>query len=247
MTNQPAWWNVAKVEIDEIMFGFADALKIKLIRFGDNPMSLLRKKNPFLLRIRSTENVNTFAQNMIKAFLSSSEETRFGSIFEGCAEIVCKYGRNGQKSGIEGIDIEYSENIAKRVLVQIKSGRNWGNASQKKQLKNYFEKASRILKRSTSVKDVRCIERICYGKNEHKHFGNQERIVGSLFWSEISGWDNLYFALMDIIGSHAGNGLSDIENEVTKKIIAFMQNKNLLIDKDKINWNKLLYLLSETD
>ena len=83
---------------------------------------------------------------MIKAFLSSSEETRFGSIFEGCAEIVCKYGRNGQKSGIEGIDIEYSENIAKRVLVQIKSGRNWGNASQKKQLKNYFEKASRILK-----------------------------------------------------------------------------------------------------
>ena len=52
---------------------------------------------------------------------------------------------------------------------------------------------------------------------------------------------------MDIIGSHAGNGLSDIENEVTKKIIAFMQNKNLLIDKDKINWNKLLYLLSEPD
>ena len=27
MTNQPAWWNVARVEIDEIMFGFADALK----------------------------------------------------------------------------------------------------------------------------------------------------------------------------------------------------------------------------
>ena len=61
MTNQPAWWNVATVEIDEIMFGFSDALKIKLMEFGDNPMSLLSKKNPFLLRIRSTENVNTFA------------------------------------------------------------------------------------------------------------------------------------------------------------------------------------------
>ena len=52
---------------------------------------------------------------------------------------------------------------------------------------------------------------------------------------------------MDIIGNHAGNGLRNIENEVIEKIVAFMQNKNLLIDKDKINWNKLLYLLSETD
>ena len=40
---------------------------------------------------------------------------------------------------------------------------------------------------------------------------------------------------MDIIGNHASNGLRDLENEIIKKIIAFMQDKNLLIDEDKIN------------
>ncbi len=47
VTNQTLWWDIAKVEIDEIMFGFSEALKIKLMALGDNPMSLLSKKNPF--------------------------------------------------------------------------------------------------------------------------------------------------------------------------------------------------------
>ena len=210
-------------------------------------MSLLSKKNPFLLRIRGTGNANIFAQNMIRAFLYSSEETRFGSIFEECAAIVCRYGRNGQKSGIEGIDIEYPEDVTRRVLVQIKSGKNWGNAGQKKQLENCFKKASRILKQGGSIKDVCCIEGICYGKSEHKQLGNHERVVGALFWSKISGWDNLYFALMDVIGNHASNGMQEIESEIVEKIIVFMQDRNLLIDRDKINWNRLLHFLSESD
>lgn len=180
---------------------------------------------------------------MVDALLSSSEETKFGSIFEKCAEIVCRHGKNGQKSGIEGIDIEYSESTDKRVLIQVKSGKNWGNSSQKKQLRLNFERASRVLKQGGSVKNVRCIEGISYGKKERKHLGSHERIVGAYFWQEISGWEGLYSGLMVAVGKHAGNGLQDAKYETVEKVVEFMKERDLVNGEDRINWGNLISFL----
>lgn len=245
MSDKPDWWELAETEIDEVVIGFTEGLKDKLAELGNKPMSLLGRKNPFLFRVRGRETVDGFVWSMVDALLSSSEETKFGGIFENCAEIVCRHGKSGQKSGIEGIDLEYSEGPEKRVLVQVKSGKNWGNSSQKRQLKLNFQRASRVLKQGGSVKDVRCIEGISYGKREQKQLGSHERIVGVAFWEEISGWDGLYFALMTTVGKHAGNGLQDAKGETVEKVANFMREKNLLGEEDKINWENLISFLSK--
>ncbi len=245
MTDAPDWWELAETEIDEVVIGFTEGLKVKLVQLGDKPMSLLGRKNPFLFRVRGRETVDGFVWSMVDALLSSSEETKFGGIFEKCAEIVCRYGKNGQKSGIEGIDLEYSEGSDKRTLVQVKSGRNWGNSSQIKQLKRNFEKASRVLKQGGSVKDVRCIEGISYGKRERRQLGSHERIVGADFWQEISGWEDLYFALMATVGKHGGNGLQDAKSATVEKVAEFMREKDLLDEEDKIDWENLILFLSK--
>ena len=170
MSDIPDWWELAEAEIDEVVIGFTEGLKAKLVQLGDKPMSLLGRKNPFLFRVRGRETVDGFVWSMVDALLSS------------------RHGKNGQKSGIEGIDLEYSENSDRRVLIQVKSGKNWGNSSQIKQLKRNFEKASRVLKQEGSVRDVRCIEGISYGRRERRHLGSHERIAGPDFWQEISGW-----------------------------------------------------------
>lgn len=156
------------------------------------------------------------------------------------------YGKGGWKSGIEGIDLEYSRGAGKRVLVQVKSGKNWGNSSQKKQLKLYFERASQILLQGGSVKYVHCIEGIAYGKREQKHLSSHERIVGAAFWEEISGWEDLYFALMTTVGHCAGNGLQDAKEETVKKIVHFMEEKNMLEHGGNINWERLISFLDTT-
>lgn len=245
MVNKPDWWKLAEPEIDDVVIGFTAGLKAKLTQLGNKPMSLLGRKNPFLFRVRGRETVDGFVWSMVDALLSSSEETKFGGIFEKCAEIVCRHGKNGQKSGIEGIDIEYSESFEKRVLIQVKSGKNWGNSSQRKQLKRNFERASLVLKQGGSIKDVRCIEGICYGKRERKQLGSLERIVGADFWEEISGWDRTYFALMATVGKHASNGLQDAKSETVGKVAEFMREKDLLEEEDKINWENLILFLSE--
>ena len=245
MSNKPDWWELAEAEIHDAVVGFTEDLKKKITGFGNKPMTLLSRKNPFLFRIRGAKKADDFVRNMLEASLSSSEETMFGDIFEKCAQIVAKYGKNGQKSGIEGIDVEYSEGPKKRVLVQVKSGKNWGNSSQIKRLKQNFETATRVLKQGGSIKDVRCIEGISYGKRESKQLGSRERIVGVDFWEEVSGWDGLYFALMDIVGEHASNGLQDAKSETVEKIVRFAEKKNLLDEEDEVNWDRLLSFLSE--
>ena len=104
-----------------------------------------------------------------------------------------------------GLTLNIRKSSAKRVLVQVKSGKNWGNSAQKKQLDLNFKRASRNLKENGRIKDVRCIEGISYGKSECKQLGHHERIVGEPFWEEISGWNGFYPELLGKIGKHASN------------------------------------------
>ncbi len=246
MTAAPDWWAAAEKEIDSALAGFTTGLKRKLEECGNKPSILLKKKNPFLLRIRGAETAHDLVKRMLEALLSSSEETRFGNSFEKCAEVVCKYGRDGKKSGIEGIDLEYAEHEEQRTLIQVKSSVNWGNSSQKKQLSENFKTACRILKQGGSVKNVRCVEGICYGKNERVQLGDRERIVGESFWEEISGWRGLYSALMEKAGLHAGNGLQEAKDDAILKIVAFMRERSLLVEEDKVDWDELLIFLSQS-
>lgn len=246
MSEKPDWWESAEAEIDEVVAGFTEKLKAKLGELGNKPMFLLGRKNPFLFRIRGMTKADDVVRNMIEATLSSSEETMFGDIFEACAEIACRHGRNGLKSGIEGIDLEYSEGPRQRVLIQVKSGKNWGNSSQKKRLKQNFETATKVLKQGGSIRDVRCIEGISYGKRESKHLGSHELIVGADFWEDISGWDELYFFLLDIVGKHSSNGLQDAKKEAVEKVMQFMRDKDLL-EENKVSWDGLILYLSEPD
>ena len=246
MTAAPDWWPAAEKEIDSALAGFTAGLKQKLEECGNKPSLLLKKKNPFLLRIRGAKTAHDLVKRMLEALLSSSEETRFGNSFEKCAEIVCRYGRDGKKSGIAGIDLEYAEHEEQRTLIQVKSSMNWGNSSQKKQLEENFKTACRILKQGGSVTNVRCIEGICYGKNERAQLGNRERIVGESFWQEISGWRGLYSALMEKVGLHADNSLQEAKDDAINKIVAFMREQSLLIEEDEVDWDELLIFLSQS-
>jgi len=193
MSEKPLWWTDVESVVYDAAHGFSNQLCEKLLKQCEKPKNIVARKNPFLYRIRGADTASKYASMCVEAFVSSSEETIFGAIFERCAEVIAKHGRGAKKSGIEGIDLEWDDDGI-RVLAQIKSSVNWGNSSQKKQLKANFGKATRILKQGTSFQ-VRCLECCSYGKSSHKVYDTHERIVGALFWQEISGWNNVYSTL----------------------------------------------------
>ncbi len=233
--NCPVWWPEAEVDLNLHVSTFADRLKSKLENL--NPSQLISRKNPYLFCLRAANNTEQFSSSILDAFLSSSEETMFGALAELCAVEICKHAKNGMKSATEGIDIEYT-GAGVRTIVQVKSGKNWGNSSQHSKMKDYFSKARQILQQGTNMQ-VKCIEGICYGKAEIKDKGNYHLYAGSDFWTEISDWDSAHLALLDIFHNHAQNGLQDIKSFAKQAIVKTLIDKEISID-GHICWPNLV-------
>lgn len=85
--------------------------------------SVLKKKNPYLIKAKRLLSASEIVQVIVDAFISSSEEAIFGDWLEGLAIFVNQKAYKGWKSGIQNVDLEFDkENV--RYIVNIKSGPN---------------------------------------------------------------------------------------------------------------------------
>jgi len=203
------------------------------------PAKLITNKNPFLFRARIQSDVNQLTTLMAEAFLSSSEETKFGNVLEKIALVICAHAKGGRKSSTAKIDLEYDEGN-RRTIIQVKSGPNWGNSSQRDKLVDSFKSARRVL--GTSI-EVRCIEGICYGPSCTNHLGTHLQLVGKDFWQDISDWPDTANRVLEIIGSHAENGLNKMRNQVSEKLVSYMKDEQIVNAKGLIQWDELLKLV----
>ena len=115
--------------------------------------SLLRRKNPYLFKSKNLTVAADLIRSLLDAHLSSQEETLFGDFLEGLAVYVAEIVHNGQKSGITGIDLEFTKDDA-RYIVSIKSGPNWGNSAQVARLKANFTTAARVIRQGNRTANV---------------------------------------------------------------------------------------------
>jgi len=93
----------------------------------------LLTKNPYLFRAKNIATANELIEDLLNAFLSSSEEKFFGDFLEGLALFVAQQTCNGHKSTAQGVDLEFFNNDT-HYVVSIKSGPSWGNSSQQEKL-----------------------------------------------------------------------------------------------------------------
>lgn len=235
----PRWWPRVEQEIEKLLSDFSAKQRKKL---DISPEKILLRKNPFLFRVRAGASATLLAQMAIDAFLSSSEETIFGNILEGIAVAVCAHAKGGTKSSAEGIDIEYTCG-SERTVIQVKSGPNWGNSSQKKKMNDYFSSVKRRLE--FSIRNVRCIEGICYGKSETKHLGTHIRLKGNDFWTEISDWENTHYLVMESLGTYASNGFSGERLNARNLLLSYLNDNGVILAQDKLDWSKLTELFFE--
>lgn len=235
----PPWWAEAETEANAIVKDFTAKLKKKLC---ESPEKIIRRKNPFLFRVRAASNVQTLADMVINAYLSSSEETMFGHVLEDVIIAICKNAKNGRKSGIPNIDLEYDYGYT-RTIMQIKSGVNWGNSSQHKAQVRAFKSATAVLRQGSRQLNVRCIEGICYGKSEIKDKGSHLRVVGQCLWEEISDWNGTAGAVMELLGKHASNGLNSTREEARDQMVCFLRDSGAVRDDGTVQWDKLLDLV----
>ena len=202
---------------------------------------ILQQKNPYLFRAKNILTAQDLIKGFLDAFLQSQEETLFGEFIEGLAIFVCDRVFSAKKSQLTGIDLEFEkDNVI--YIIEIKSGWNWGNASQIKQLKINFKNAKKLLERQTGKKVI-AINGCCFGnkKNKRPEKDGYCKICGQEFWHLISGSEKFYIDIVEPIGHKAKQ-----KNEEFIEAYAILVNKftfefaQRFCDNGKINWGKLL-------
>lgn len=164
---------------------------------------ILKRKNPYLFKVKNITAVNDFIKTILDAYLSSQEESLFGGFLEELAIFVCAQVHNGRKSASEGIDLDFERDKTK-YIVSVKSGPNWGNSSQIKRMKDNFKKARRILGTNTTTGlHVVSVNGCCYGKDNMPDKMDYLKLCGQRFWEFISGNKNLYTEIIEPLGHKA--------------------------------------------
>lgn len=206
---------------------------------------VLRRKNPYLFKAKNIITAQELIQGVVDAYISSSEEGIFGNWLEGLAVFVNSQVFGGRKSGIPGIDLEFDkDNI--RFIVSIKSGPDWGNDDQIKKMVDNFNSARKVLKTSGSQINVTAINGCCYGRttpqNNYKPKGDYYKYCGQVFWSFISGNNELYKEIVEPLGYLAKEKNDDYLKAYTQKINLFTKElaNDFFKESGEIDWDKLL-------
>ncbi|OQY55789.1 MAG: cytosolic protein [Desulfobacteraceae bacterium 4572_88] len=208
---------------------------------------ILKRKNPYLFKVKNITAVNDFIKTILDAYLSSQEESLFGGFLEELAIFVCAQVHNGRKSASEGIDLDFERDKTK-YIVSVKSGPNWGNSSQIKRMKDNFKKARRILGTNTTTGlHVVSVNGCCYGKDNMPDKMDYLKLCGQRFWEFISGNKNLYTEIIEPLGHKAKekNDLffAEYSNVINKFSRDFM---NMFCDSDgAIQWKEVIKFNSQ--
>ncbi len=208
---------------------------------------LLRRKNPYLFRAKAIDAVPDLVKPMLDAHLSSQEETFFGDFLEGLARHVCDLARNGRASGIEGVDLEFDIGRT-RYIVSLKSGPNWGNSSQIRQMRADFRRAAQILRQSNPTLQVQAVNGCCYGRTTMNFDrGDYWKLSGQSFWALLTDDADFYTRIIEPLAHQARERNDDF-------MLAYAAVFNRLVveftadfatPEYNIDWNALVKFNSE--
>jgi len=205
---------------------------------------VLLRKNIYLFKAKNILVSHELVRNLLDAYLSSQEETLFGNFLEGLAIFINEWVYGGQKSGVPGIDLEFTLSGV-RYIVDIKSGPHWGNSNQIKKMKENFRTAKIIIRGTKRSTEVIAINGCCYGQDNKPDKGEYYKYCGQQFWEFISGQENLYIDIIVPLGYKAKEKNDEFAKEYARLLNSFtVEFTNKYCVDGNIDWAKLVKLNS---
>lgn len=165
---------------------------------GIDIKKIMRRKNPYLYRAKAMQNAAEIVDNVLSAFVSSSEETIFGNCF---FEPLAVAASGGNKALAEGIDIMIEgEGLIKAIAV--KSGTSVFNADSKKRQEQNFISASKLAQQAKARYEAYI--GYCYGKKKLSSRGTPKiytELAGKDFWTMLTGDEEFYVKIIKYMGN----------------------------------------------
>lgn len=202
----------------------------------------MSKKNPYLFRAIGTEKASEIVEDVLRAFISSSDEGMFGDAF---FEPIAKLASGGVVSPSEGVDVAI-ETKDRYMAIAVKSGPNWGNAGQlRKQNQDFIALQSRLYK---IHKQFDAVIGHGYGRKKGKPTGKIYRnISGQTFWTEITGDSDFYLKLIRLMKDEPQKHKPEYKKAWDSAVNRFTGEfiKDFCFQDGQIDWEKLVQFVSE--
>lgn len=206
---------------------------------------VLAKKNPYLYRAITPGSASALVDDLLKAVVSSSDETIFGNeFFEPLAAWVAQQANaddpaiSARTSTGAGVDVEI-EFESRFMAIAVKSGTSVFNAQSKAKQRDQFKQArSRLFK---NQKQFDPVVGYSYGRLESRE-QDFRVLAGQAFWEELSGDPDLYTAIVEAMASPVEDRAALFQAEYEKAVNRF--TRDLLVDfadvDGELDWTKLV-------
>lgn len=212
-----------------------------------NLKDTLKKKNPYLFRAVGVRDANEIVEGLLRAYMSSSEETIFGDAF---FEPVVKAACRGVAASGSGIDVVIEKDDSYTVI-SVKSGPNWGNSSQMAKLQTDFNTAYAVFTNKKLSKQFRAVLAHCYGRARGEPTAKRTYSVrsGQAFWAEITGDPDFYLKLIRAMDDYPIDHRREYDREYAKAVNRFTKEflNEFSMPDGSIDWEKLVRFNSGVD
>ena len=204
---------------------------------------VLLRKNPYLFKALATEKASEIVEQILTAYISSSDETIFGDAF---FELIARVVSGGKASTQEGNDIIIEQN-KKVIAIALKSGPNPYNASAKRRQSQEFLAIQKRLYKLQKQFDP--VLGHAYGRLKSEPHGTQvyRDLSGQAFWTEITGDPDFYLKLVRLMrdepAKHRNTYRPEWDATVNRLTLEFTQN--FCFSDGHIDWEKLVSFVSE--
>ena len=208
---------------------------------GLDIVKIMKRKNPYLYRAKAMENAAEIVENVLSAFVTSSEETIFGNCF---FEPLAIAASGGNKALAEGIDIMVQHNDTNTIYaVAVKSGPSVFNADSKKRQEQNFMAASKLAQQAKARYEAYI--GYAYGKKKDSGRGKPkmyQELAGKKFWAELTGDENFYLKIIKFMGELPEQYVSAYKesyNKASNRLVREFSNQFCMED-GSIDWEKLV-------
>ena len=202
---------------------------------------VMKRKNPYLYRAKAMESASEIVESVLNAFISSSEETIFGScFFEPLAIAAC----GGNKALAEGIDIMIQDNDANTIYaIAVKSGPNVFNSDSKKRQNENFLAASKLAHQAKMRYEAYI--GYSYGRRKENIRAKSkiyQELAGQRFWAELTGDEEFYTKIIAFMGTLPEKYIAlykESYNKAFNRLVREFSNK-FCCEDGSIDWKKLV-------
>lgn len=226
--------NEVEKKIDELLDIFYSRRieKIQTLKLKQT----LKRKNPYLFRATGNEKAADIVEQILLAYMSSSDEGIFGdAFFEPLAQFVSK----GVVSPTEGVDVALETKSTYKAIA-VKSGPSVFNAQSKRRQADDFRALGNRLRKLQKQYDP--IVGYSYGNKKQKSLNPQFReLAGQAFWEEITGDSDFYLKIIRLMKDKPKKHLPEFQHAWNAAVNRFSKEliEDFCFEDGTIDWEKL--------